>query len=138
MHPILRSIVTFLIAVAVVASLVALGTLMSESDLSMTERIEFFGGAFLQTGTGPVVALALSLAGIALGEIKGIRSVAYYIIGGLVVGFTTAWSVDLRPALENTTDIAPITLAKTMATIACGIGGLVYWFIAGRHAAKAD
>ena len=138
MHPILRSIVTFLIAVAVVASLVALGTLMSESDLSMTERIEFFGGAFLQTGTGPVVALALSLAGIALGEIKGIRSVAYYIIGGLVVGFATAWSVDLRPALENTTDIAPITLAKTMATIACGIGGLVYWFIAGRHAAKAD
>jgi hypothetical protein len=135
MHPILRSIVAFVVAAAVVAALVALGTLMSESDLTLTERIEFFGGAFLQTGTGPAVALVLSLAGIALGEVRGIRSAAYYIIGGLLVGLATAWSVDLSPALENTTDIAPITLAKTMATLAGGVGGLVYWLIAVRRVA---
>lgn len=136
MHPILRSIVAYVVTVVVVVALVALGTLMSESDFSLSERIEFFGGAFIATGTGPVVALVLSLAGIAFGEIKGIRSLAYYIVGGLIVGLATAWSVDLRPVLENTTDIAPITLAKTMATIAGGIGGLVYWFIAGRHAGR--
>lgn len=124
----------FLIALAVTVIMVALGTAMSESELSMAERIQFFGTAFLQTGTGPAIALVLSLAGIALAEMKGIRSVLYYILGGLVVGFVTAWSVDLSPALENTTDIAPITLAKTMATVASGIGGLVYWFIAGRSA----
>jgi hypothetical protein len=133
----LKILIAFLIAVALVVVLVALGTVMSESDLSMGERIQFFGGAFLQTGTGPAVALALSLAGIALGEMKGIRSVLYYIIGGLVVGFVTSWGVDLRPVLENTTDIAPITLAKTMATVAAGIGGLVYWFIAVRRAGAA-
>lgn len=129
-------VLAFLIALAVVAMLVAASTVMSESDLSVDERILFFGGAFLQTGIGPVVALVLSLAGIAVAEMKGIRSVLYYILGGLVVGFVTAWSVDLSPALENTTDIAPITLAKTMATVAAGIGGLVYWFIAVRRAAN--
>jgi hypothetical protein len=128
-------ILAFLIALAVVAILVAAGTVMSESDLSMAERIQFFGGAFLTTGTGPAVALVLSLAGIALGEMTGIRAVLYYIVGGLIVGFATSWSVDLSPVLENTTDIAPITLAKTMATVAAGIGGLVYWFIAVRHRA---
>jgi hypothetical protein len=127
-------ILAFVIAVAVAAALAALSTKMSDSDQGLVEAIQFFGGAFLQTGTGPAVALVLSLAGIALGEIKGIRNVFYYIIGGLIVGFVTSWSVDLRPVLENTTDIAPITLAKTMATVAVGIGGLVYWFIAGRSA----
>lgn len=127
-------ILAFLTALAVVAILVAASTVMSESDLSMGERIQFFGAAFLNTGTGPAIALVLSLAGIVVAEMKGIRSVLYYILGGLVVGFVTAWSVDLSPALENTTDIAPITLAKTMATVAAGVGGLVYWFIAGRSA----
>ena len=125
-------ILAFVIAVAVVAVLAALSTVMSDSDLSLAERIQFFGGAFIKTGTGPAVALALSLAGVAIGEMKGIRSVLYYIIGGLVVGFATAWSVDLRPVLENTTDISPITLAKTMATIAGAVGGVVYWAIAVR------
>ena len=129
-------ILAYLIALAVVAMLVAASTMMSESDLTLVERIQFFGGAFLKTGTGPAGAIVLSLAGIALGEVKGIRNVFYYVVGGLITGFATAWNVDLMPALENTTEIAPITLAKTMATIACGIGGLVYWFIAGRHAAK--
>jgi hypothetical protein len=128
-----KILMAYVIAVAVVAVLVSLGTFMSESDLTLTERVEFFGGAFLQTGTGPAVALVLSLAGVAFGEIRGISSLGYYIIGGLIVGLATAWSVDLRPALENTTDIAPITLAKTMATIACGVGGMIYWFIAGRR-----
>lgn len=137
MHPILRCLIAYIVAVVVAVALSALGTMMSESDLTLTERVQFFGGAFVATGTGPLVALVLSLAGIAFGEIKGIHSIVYYIIGGLIVGLATAWSVDLRPALENTTDIAPITLAKTMATIACGIAGLVYWVIAGRYAAKA-
>jgi hypothetical protein len=134
MH-LIKILVAFLIAVAVAVILVALGTVMSETDLSMTERIEFFGAAFLQTGTGPAVALVLSLAGIALAEAMGIRSVLYYILGGLVVGFATSWSVDLSDALENTTDIAPIAFAKTMATIAAGVGGLVYWAIAVRRVA---
>ena len=132
-----KILIAFLIALAVVVILVALGTVMSESDLSMGERIQFFGAAFLQTGTGPAIALVLSIAGIALGEMKGISALLYYIIGGLIIGFVTSWSVDLSPVLENTTDIAPITLAKTMATVAAGIGGLVYWFIAGRSAGAA-
>jgi hypothetical protein len=131
----IKILIAFVIAVVVVVALVALGTVMSETDLSMTERIGFFGGAFLATGTGPLVALALSLAGIALAEMLGIRAAFYYILAGLVIGFVTSWSVDLSPALENTTDIAPITLAKTMATIAAGVGGLVYWFIAVRRVA---
>jgi hypothetical protein len=131
-----KIIIAFLTAAAVTVILVALSTVMSDSDLSLVERIQFFGGAFLSTGTGPAVALVLSLAGIVFGEIKGIRSVLYYVIGGLIVGLATAWSVDLSPALEETTDISPITLAKTMATAACGIGGLVYWLIAWRRSAK--
>jgi hypothetical protein len=130
-----KILLALLIALAVTVILVALGTVMSESDLSMAERIEFFGAAFLKTGTGPAIALVLSLAAIALAETKGIGAALYYIIGGLIIGFVTSWSVDLSPLLENTTDIAPITLAKTMATVASGIGGLVYWFIAGRSAA---
>ncbi len=131
-------ILAYIITIAVVAMLVAVSTLMSESDMGFVERIQFFGGAFLNTGTGPAVALVLSLAGIAFGEMKGIRNVLYYVIGGLVVGFATSWSVDLSPVLENTTDISPITLAKTMATVASGIGGLVYWFIAMRRAGRAN
>ena len=131
-------ILAYIITIAVVAMLVAVSTLMSESDMGFVERIQFFGGAFLNTGTGPAVALVLSLAGIAFGEMKGIRYVLYYVIGGLVVGFATSWSVDLSPVLENTTDISPITLAKTMATVASGIGGLVYWFIAMRRAGRAN
>ena len=126
----------FLIALAVTFSLVALGSVMSDSDLSMTERIQFFGGAFLATATGPAIALVMSLAAVALAEMKGIRSVLYYVIGGLIIGFVTSWSVDLSPALENTTDIAPITFAKTIATVAGGIGGLVYWLTAGRSAGR--
>ena len=131
-------ILAYIITIAVVAMLVAVSTLMSESDMGFVERIQFFGGAFLNTGTGPAVALVLSLAGIAFGEMKGIRNVLYDVIGGLVVGFATSWSVDLSPVLENTTDISPITLAKTMATVASGIGGLVYWFIAMRRAGRAN
>jgi hypothetical protein len=132
----LKILFAFLLALVVTVILVALGTVMSDSDLSMTERIQFFGTAFLETGTGPAIALALSLAAIALAEMTGIGSAFYYVIGGLIIGFVTSWSVDLSPALENTTDIAPITLAKTMATVASGIGGLVYWFIAGRTAGR--
>jgi hypothetical protein len=130
----LKILIAFLIALAVTVILVALSTVMSDSELSMSERIQFFGTAFLETGTGPAVAFTLSLAGIALAEMKGIGSVFYYVIGGLIIGFVTSWSVDLSPALENTTDIAPISLAKTMATVASGAGGLVYWLIAGRTA----
>lgn len=129
-----KILIAFLIALAVTVILVALGTVMSESDMSIGERVQFFGAAFLNTGIGPAIALVLSLAAIGLAEMKGIGSALYYIIGGLVIGFVTSWSVDLSPVLENTTDIAPITLAKTIATVAGGIGGLVYWFIAGRSA----
>jgi hypothetical protein len=131
-------ILAYVIALAVAAGLTAAGTLMSEADMGFVERVQFFGGAFLNTGIGPALALGLSLAGIAFGEMKGIRNVLYYVIGGLVVGFVTSWNVDLSPVLENTTDIAPITLAKTMATVASGIGGLVYWFIAMRRAGPAS
>lgn len=115
----------------------AFGTAMSESDLTLIERIEFFGAAYFATGYGPAIALVLSVTAVVLAEARNIRSVLYYVIAGALIGFVSSWSVDLSPALENTTDIAPITLAKTIATFAGMVGGLVYWAIASRRAAKA-
>ncbi len=127
----------FVIACVAAAMALAIGVVTPDFmgiDSDPLERVRFFGAAFFATGYGPAVALVLALGAIVLAEAKGIRSVLYYIIGGALIGFMSSWSVDLSAALENTTDIAPVSFAKTIATVAGIVGGIVYWAIAGRRA----
>jgi hypothetical protein len=133
----LTAVIAFVIASMAVAVALVIGVLapdFSWGDSDPIERVRFFASAFLATGYGPLIALVLALGGVVLAEAKGIRSVLYYIVAGALIGFVSSWSVDLSVALENTTDIAPVNFAKTIATVAGIVGGMVYWAIAGRRA----
>ena len=141
MRPLSTIIIAFLLAGLAADIVLALGVIAPDFfgfDTDRMERIRFFGVEFLKTGHGPALAFLLPIGAIVVGEAMRIRSVIYYAAAGALIGFITSWSVDLSEALENTTDIAPITFAKTIATVAGLIGGLVYWYIAERRAPAAD
>jgi hypothetical protein len=79
--------------------------------------------------------LVIPVIGVAIGEVRKIRSLAYYSIGGaiavslepLLVRFSESYSDVIitrsRPLLATTAELALAGLA----------GGLVYWLIAGRR-----
>jgi hypothetical protein len=62
--------------------------------------------------------------------------VLYYSIGGALIGLASFYSADLSSVLENTTDIAPVGHGLLLAVAAGIVGGLIYWWIAGRNAGR--
>jgi hypothetical protein len=133
---IFRSVVAFFIALLGAAVALALGVIASDTDADPVERVRFFAAEFFASGLGPAVALLLALAAIALGAAGRIRTILYYVVAGALVGLASSYSVDLSDALENTTDVPPVSFPLTLGAVAGLIGGLVFWAVAGRHFTK--
>ncbi len=96
------------------------------------ERIEAYldivvSGIGLMAGVSIVPALAV----VVVGEVAGIRSWLYYVIGG---GLALA-SIPFLAGLTQGTDgtLPPAALWQVLATAGFA-GGLVYWALAGRRA----
>ena len=136
MTPIVRIVVSTLVALLAAGVALALGVVASDVEAEAMERIRFFAGAFFATGYGPAVALLLTLAAIALAATVRIRSVLYYVVAGALIGLASSYSVDLSDALENTTDITPVNYPLVLGAVAGAIGGLVYWAMTRRLFAK--
>ena len=92
--------------------------------------------AFFTTSFAGAYAFVPALMLIAIAETFDIRSIFYYAIGGGLIALLGYYSADISPALENTTDISPVSYGMQLVA-ACGIiGGFVYWLIAGRKAGR--
>ena len=100
------------------------------------EKFSFFAMAFFTTSFAGAYAFVPALILIAIAETFDLRSIFYYAIGGGLIALLGYYSADISPALENTTDISPVTYGMQLVA-ACGIiGGFVYWLIAGRKAGR--
>ena len=132
-------LLAFLIAGIAATVVLAVGVVapdFSGIDSDPIERVLFFGSAFLADSYGGATALLPALAAIVVAEVAHMRNVLYYGIAGALIGLAAFYSVDLSDALENTPDIAPVSHGLMLAAIAGVVGGLVYWWIAGRKAGR--
>jgi hypothetical protein len=53
-----------------------------------------------------------------------------------VVALIAFFTTDIGVRLEETTDIAPVTLGPQLVVAGGIIGGIAYWLVAGRNAGK--
>ena len=74
------------------------------------EKFSFFAMAFFTTSFAGAYAFVPALILIAIAETFDIRSIFYYAIGGGLIALLGYYSADISPALENTTDISPVSL----------------------------
>ena len=127
----------FWLAILAAGLALALGVVapdFSGIDSDPIERVFFFGFAFFAASYAGAAALLPAFCGIVLAEAVRIRSVLYYAGVGALIGLGAFYSVDLSAALENTTDIAPVSHTLELAAASGIVGGLVYWLLAGRRA----
>ena len=73
---------------------------------------------------------------IAIAETFDIRSIFYYAIGGAAIGLFAYYGSNISVALENTTDLPPVSYGLQLVAAAGIIGGFVYWLFAGRKAGR--
>lgn len=127
---------------AVVAAIAALAVL---TTLGLERFTQATHGQNLDAGTMGVIVdwlfaglqwasamtLVPALAVIIIGEVAGIRSWLYYVLGG---GAALA-SIPLMTALNNgVVSAIPMAAAWQVLATAGFAGGLIYWLIAGRNA----
>ena len=98
------------------------------------KHFTFFAVQFFATGFVGFVAFVPAAVLIAIAETFDIRSIFYYTIAGAAIGLFTCYGSDLSAALENTTDLPPVSFGLQLVAASGIIGGFVYWIFAGRKA----
>jgi hypothetical protein len=100
------------------------------------EHFTFFAVQFFATSFVGYAAFVPALVLIAIAETFDLRSIFYYTIGGAAIGLFAYYGSNLSVALENTTDLPPVSFGLQLVAAAGIIGGFVYWLIAGRNAGR--
>jgi H+/Cl- antiporter ClcA len=98
--------------------------------------VTFFVASFFATSFVGATAFVPALLLIVLAEAVRMRRLLYYAVAGAVVGLTSYFGSDVSLRLEKTTDVAPVIHPLQLAAAAGIVGGLVYWLLAGRNAAR--
>ena len=110
----------------------AIGVMVPDIVTVTTDPVEhftFFAVQFFATSFVGFVAFAPALALIAIAETFDIRSVFYYAIGGAAIGLFAYYGSNISVALENTTDLPPVSFGLQLVAAAGIIGGFVYWLV---------
>jgi len=132
-------LVALLLAIMAAGITLAIGIIAPDwagIDSDPVERLSFFIVSFLATSFVGAVAILPAVLLIVVSEAARLRSFLFYGVAGALVGLASYYGSDISVRLENTTDVAPVANALQLAAAAGIIGGLVYWLIAGRNAAR--
>jgi len=100
------------------------------------EHFTFFAVQFFAASFVGFAAFVPALVLIAIAETFDIRSIFYYAIGGAAIGLFAYYGSNISVALENTTDMPPVSFGLQLVAAAGIIGGFVYWLVAGRKAGR--
>jgi hypothetical protein len=134
-------VILFALLIAILAAGFALaaGVMVPDFVTVTTDPVEhfaFFAAQFFATGFVGYVAFVPALVLITIAETFDIRSIFYYAIGGAAIGLFAYYGSDMSVALENSTDMPPVSFGLQLVAAAGIIGGFVYWLIAGRTAGR--
>ncbi len=132
-------VIFFSLVLAIIAAglALALGVMVPDFVTVTTDPVEhftFFAVQFFATGFVGFVAFVPAAVLIAIAETFDIRSIFYYAIAGAAIGLFAYYGSDLSAALENTTDLPPVSFGLQLVAASGIIGGFVYWIFAGRKA----
>jgi hypothetical protein len=105
-----------------------------ESDA--VDSVMFYFAGFFIAGFAGMTALLPAIIAVAIAEGFDFRSFLYYAAAGAVVALIAFFTTDIGVRLEETTDIAPVTLGPQLVVAGGIIGGIAYWLVAGRNAGK--
>jgi hypothetical protein len=105
-------------------------------DSDPVERVQFFVVSFFATSFVGASAFVPAVLLIVVAEVMRLRSLLYYAVAGAVVGLTSYLGSNVELRLENTTDVSPVFHPLQLAAAAGIVGGLAYWLLAGRNAAR--
>jgi hypothetical protein len=134
-------VIFFALIIAIIAAgiTLAIGILVPDwswMDSDPVERFVFFATSFFTTSLVGATAFVPAVLLIILSETIRMRRLLYYAVAGAVVGLAAYFGSDIELRLENTTDVAPVVHPLQFAAAAGIVGGLFYWLIAGRNAAR--
>ncbi len=134
-------VIFFSLILAIIAAGIALaiGVMVPDFVTVTTDPIEhftFFATSFFATGFVGYVAFVPALVLIAIAETFDIRSIFYYALAGAAIGLFAYYGSNISVALENTTDLPPVSFGLQLVAAAGIIGGFVYWLCAGRNAGR--
>jgi hypothetical protein len=132
-------VIFFSLVLAIIAAglALALGVMVPDFVTVTTDPVEhftFFAVQFFATGFVGFVAFVPALVLIAIAETFDIRSIFYYTIAGAAIGLFAYYGSNISVALENTTDLPPVSFGLQLVAASGIIGGFVYWLFAGRKA----
>jgi hypothetical protein len=134
-------VIFFSLILAIIAAglALAIGVMVPDFVTVTTDPVEhftFFATSFFATGFVGYVAFVPALVLIAIAETFDIRSIFYYAIAGAAIGLFAYYGSNISVALENTTDLPPVSFGLQLVAAAGIIGGFVYWLFAGRNAGR--
>jgi hypothetical protein len=134
-------VIFFSLILAIVAAgfALAIGVMVPDVVTVTTDPVEhftFFAVQFFATGFVGFVAFVPALVLIAIAETFDIRSIFYYTLAGAAIGLFAYYGSNISVALENTTDLPPVSFGLQLVAAAGIIGGFVYWLFAGRNAGR--
>jgi hypothetical protein len=134
-------VIFFSLILAIIAAglALAIGVIVPDVVTVATDPVEhftFFATSFFATGFVGYVAFVPALVLIAIAETFDIRSIFYYTIAGAVIGLFAYYGSNISVALENTTDLPPVSFGLQLVAAAGIIGGFIYWVFAGRKAGR--
>jgi hypothetical protein len=134
-------VIFFALMLAILASgfALAIGVMVPDFVTVTTDPVEhftFFAVQFFATSFVGYAAFVPALVLIAIAETFDLRSIFYYALGGAAIGLFAYYGSNISVALENTTDLPPVSFGLQLVAAAGIIGGFVYWLIAGRKAGR--
>lgn len=134
-------VIFFALMLAILAAgfALAVGVMVPDVVTVTTDPVEhftFFAVQFFATSFVGFAAFVPALVLIAIAETFDIRTIFYYAIGGAAIGLFAYYGSNISVALENTTDLPPVSFGMQLVAAAGIIGGAVYWLAAGRKAGR--
>ena len=134
-------VILFALLLAILAAGLALAVgVMVPDFVTVTadplEHFTFFAVQFFATSFVGFSAFVPALVLIAIAETFDIRSIFYYTIAGAAIGLFAYYGSNISAALENTTDLPPVSFGIQLVAASGIIGGFVYWLAAGRRAGR--